>query len=231
MSNPPPVVRPTFLACGDSITQYGFHPGGWVEQLHHSVDPKGLADVKNRGFAGYTTRWFCQQILPSIHVEPNRCNLATICFGANDSVLPNNPIQYSYQHVPLDEFNQNLETIIDAVSAHSKIVLLTPPPNDGLKHQQFKGNEPLRRRLEYTSLYADAVVKLGQTKNLVTIDLFTSMQRESDWSTRFFYDGLHLTAAGNDFVFTQIIQALPTFQQDCTDPWTYWKEWCLANLS
>jgi len=49
--------RPEFLLIGDSITQQGFGPDGcWGALLANEWTR--CADVVNRGFSGYNTRWY-----------------------------------------------------------------------------------------------------------------------------------------------------------------------------
>ncbi|KAH8051262.1 hypothetical protein JL721_11161 [Aureococcus anophagefferens] len=47
--------RPAIVLLGDSLTQYGFGPEGWASRLAHRYQRR--ADVLNRGYSGYTSRW------------------------------------------------------------------------------------------------------------------------------------------------------------------------------
>ena len=60
------------------------------------------------------------------------------------------------------------------------------------------------RTNEYTKSYAAAVVELGKELQVPVVDLWTSMQTQPDWQTAFLCDGLHLTQAGNSFVYEQL---------------------------
>lgn len=222
-------MNPTFLFCGDSITEYGLRMNGWGHKLIDYMYPKRTPDIINRAFAGYNTQWWCQQILPTLEIRPDCYNLTIICFGTNDSVLPNNPKPYSYQHVDIHEYRKNLESIIAKIKPNSKIVLLTPPANDGEKYQKIKCGEPIRRRLDYTKLYVDVILEIGCNKNLPAVDIFTCMQTEPNWSDRFLSDGIHLTPEGNQFVFNKIIEVVPAFQMNEPDPFLYWKQLCLES--
>lgn len=81
-------MRPTFVCFGDSITQRGFAPG-WTGMLADAYQRK--ADVVNRGYSGYNTRW-ALQLLPRVFPEPlpggEPPALVTLFFGANDAALP-----------------------------------------------------------------------------------------------------------------------------------------------
>lgn len=60
------------------------------------------------------------------------------------------------------------------------------------------------RTNEYTKSYAAAVVELGKELQVPVVDLWTSMQTQPDWQTDLLCDGLHLTPAGNSFVYEQL---------------------------
>ena len=60
------------------------------------------------------------------------------------------------------------------------------------------------RTNDFTKNYAAAVVQLGQELNIPVVDLWSSMQAQPDWQTAFLSDGLHLTPAGNSFVYAQL---------------------------
>lgn len=64
------------------------------------------------------------------------------------------------------------------------------------------------RNNEYTQRYAAAVVQLGQELKLPAVDLWSSMQAQPDWQSSFLCDGLHLTSAGNSFVYDQLQSAI-----------------------
>ena len=49
------LARSTIVLFGDSLTQRGFEPEGWAAALAHYYGRR--ADVYNRGYGGYNTRW------------------------------------------------------------------------------------------------------------------------------------------------------------------------------
>ena len=82
------MMRPTFVGFGDSITQRGFAPGGWLSLLADTYVRR--ADVVNRGYSGYNSRWALPLLdrafpLGAAAAPPA---LATVWFGANDAALP-----------------------------------------------------------------------------------------------------------------------------------------------
>ena len=91
---PSPVSR-QFVTFGDSITQRGFSPG-WTGTLADTYQRR--ADIINRGYSGYNTRW-ALHLLPHIFplpptnaaaaaAAPPPPRLVTVWFGANDAALP-----------------------------------------------------------------------------------------------------------------------------------------------
>lgn len=81
------MLRPKFLLFGDSITQKSFSVGGWGAALTDAYQRK--ADVLNRGYSGYNSRWALQlldRVLPE--EVPGEIVLSTVFFGANDAALP-----------------------------------------------------------------------------------------------------------------------------------------------
>ena len=96
-----------FVLIGDSNTQFGFsREGYWVSELANLLQRK--CDVINRGFSGYNTTHL-KSILPTIMSEfdvDDVCGV-TIMVGSNDSA--NNDIQ----HIPLEEYGENIRAMID----------------------------------------------------------------------------------------------------------------------
>ncbi|KAL9274762.1 GDSL esterase/lipase-like protein [Drosera capensis] len=143
-------MRPQIILFGDSITEQSFRVGGgWGAAL--SDNYSRMADVLNRGYGGYNTRWalfLLHHIFPLGSAKPPIA--ATIFFGANDAALPGRSSERQY--VPVDEYKENLRKIIQHLKDCSPtmlVILITPPPvdeegrmeyaNDGL-HLTPEGN-------------------------------------------------------------------------------------------
>ena len=88
------------MLLGDSLTQFGFSPGGWAGRLANRYQRR--ADVLNRGYSGYNTRWILEHVRRDTGVVPGggATKLVTCFFGANDASLPEHNLR---QHVPLEE--------------------------------------------------------------------------------------------------------------------------------
>ena len=85
-----------FVLFGDSITQGSFSVGGWGARLADHYARR--ADVLNRGYSGYNTRWALEllpHVLPAAPAPATPPTLVTVFFGANDSACPTRPARGS----------------------------------------------------------------------------------------------------------------------------------------
>lgn len=103
--------------------------------------------------------------------------------GANDAVLPYSPTS---QHVPIDEYKENLVKIINHPRIKEdkpKILLVTPPPVDELKHAILdrEGGYPSTRRTSATTAsYAEKVREVvRENPGVVLIDLWKAIMDEA----------------------------------------------------
>jgi lysophospholipase L1-like esterase len=104
-----------------------------------------------------------------------------VFFGANDASLPATNFR---QHVPLGEFSQNLETIVETLRSQfpqAEILLITPPPIDEgvLSAGRLAGT----RSNASAGEYAAAVVAAGSKLSAPVVDLWTSMQAAAPMTT------------------------------------------------
>jgi len=101
--------RASVVLFGDSLTQRGWGEGGWCSSVAHLFQRR--ADVYNRGYGGYNSRW-ARYLLPHLFPLPggnptSKHFLVVVWFGANDAALPSeNP------HVPLEEYAENVRAIL-----------------------------------------------------------------------------------------------------------------------
>ena len=177
-----------------------------------------------RGYSGYNSRW-ALDVLKFGLLTPNNPDLysmATIFFGANDAVLSDES-----QHCPLDEYKQNISSMVDILREHNsriELILITPGTVD---HSRWDSRHP-----DQVSQYADAVRDVGVDKNVPVVDLWKD-EIAFDLSTDF-DDGLHLSPSGNAKVFDGVIQAIQnSYPQSIPDEhqlhFPDWKE--LKNVS
>ena len=214
--------RPQLILFGDSITQQSFRPGGWGARLADHY--QRTADVVLRGYSGYTSRW-CLQLLstlfPSNRPAPA---LVTVLLGANDANLPpplrGQPAEASRQHVPLDEYRDNLRQIVQTIKSSgdgsTRILLITPPPCDAKAWQESmerQGKAPMgaqpNRESSVTAKYAAYCMSVGEAMEVATLDLHSLMCNAPDTDYRtLLEDGLHPNNAGEEHIFKLILGAI-----------------------
>ncbi|KAF0692860.1 Aste57867_16106 [Aphanomyces stellatus] len=193
---------PNFVFVGDSITELAVHPElNGFQNLFQGLYVR-RADMINRGNGGWTSRqWLAA--LPTLLAERSaKPPLLTLLFlGANDACF-----EGCSQFVPLDEYVSNLATMVKAVrqTFNSRVLLVTPPPvDDKSKWNQTRSNAN-------TGKYAAAVVALGRSLQVPSVDLWTALQPNI---STIFFDGLHPNVVGNAALFNlmraRIAEALP----------------------
>ena len=162
-----------FLLLGDSITEQSldFDNGGWALRLLSSYRRK--ADIIPRGFSGYNTRWILKYLKEqqqskidnksssassssNVGIDTSNLDLAVIFLGANDAAE-----EECYQHVPLDEYKENLKQLCILVNA-PRVILITPPPYSAVKYMETMGFPRSTRTDERTMQYAQAVVDVAK---------------------------------------------------------------------
>ncbi|OIV97138.1 hypothetical protein TanjilG_00167 [Lupinus angustifolius] len=211
-------MRPKIYLFGDSITEDSFSEGGWGASLANHFSR--TVDVVLRGYSGYNTRWVLKvldRVFPATQSGDGGIDGApiavTVFFGANDASLPD---RYSgFQHVPLDEFKQNLHSIVSFIKKQwptTVVLLITPPPidEDGrIKHPYAENPEGLPERTnEAAGEYARACITVAGECGIPVIDLWRKMQQCPSWRKDFLWDGLHLTRRGNQVVFEEVVKKL-----------------------
>lgn len=208
-------MRPKIYLFGDSITEASFADGGWGASLAHHFSRR--VDFLVRGYSGYNTRWALKVLdkvfPPEKEVTDGSPVAVTVFFGANDACLPDR--SGSFQHVPIDEYKNNLSSIISSLKKRwpgTNIILITPPPIDEdarLLHPYVEDPSGLSERTnEAAGAYAKACVAIARQCGIQVVDLWTKMQQFPNWKNAYLSDGLHLTQDGNKIVFEEVIQKL-----------------------
>mmetsp|Transcript_24252 Transcript_24252/g.36377 ORF Transcript_24252/g.36377 Transcript_24252/m.36377 type:complete len:264 (-) Transcript_24252:56-847(-) len=205
--------RANVILFGDSITQQSFRLGGWGARLANYYSRR--ADVLNRGNSGYNTDWSLLCLESTFEKGSTAPILVTVFLGANDASDEKENFQ---QHVPLGRYKTNLKKIVDHIKSVYNpcpaIILIAPPPIEetqrlAYQKQRYKesASGKLERTLELSKQYASACESVGKEVKLPVINLWKSMMEEKDIKP-FFWDGLHLTAKGNEFVYNMIIKTI-----------------------
>jgi lysophospholipase L1-like esterase len=204
-------IRPAIVLFGDSITQFGFGVDGglgWVSLL--SSDYTRRADVLNRGFSGYNTN-HALDLVPRVFGQPHDDGIlfCTIFFGANDAALPGEP-----QHVPLDQYEENLEQLVDKIRTTMQsptdfpIIFLTPPPVYEPQWAAFLNVDKSDRDNAVTRAYGERVKKVAAKYNCTVVDSWELLQGDSDDRKKYLSDGLHLNEDGNRLIHKGLMDAI-----------------------
>ncbi|WVR07609.1 hypothetical protein IAU60_004651 [Kwoniella sp. DSM 27419] len=226
-------LNDALIILGDSLTSRQEVP--W--NLHHCFSDayRGKLDVLNRGYGGWNTAWI-RQLFPKIFAKKEDAGdkpavrLVTIWLGTNDSVIPGEK-----QHVPLDEFEANMNFFLDSLTSTSSpyatahlpealnIVLITPTIYDPNTWESDLPAEKKSRRLDHTRKYKDAVLKLGKEWKskekhgsgwkIETIDLWEAIVTANKGSEdtnmdHWFNDGLHFTTAAYGILFDKLTKVI-----------------------
>lgn len=189
-----------FILIGDSLIEYGYtEEGKWVSMLSNLLIRR--CDVINRGFAGYNSDDIVSR-LEKILKEFSLASVWKVCIliGSNDSC----PSFYQ-QHVSLDAYKQNLETMIDTIVFKwgldkQDLLIITPP----LKwHAGIK--EPFAQPV---TDYANVCVELARKFSLCCVDLNKAMIEYGEDYNELLEDGLHFSKKGSELVMKCLYDAI-----------------------
>lgn len=168
------------LLIGDSVIQFG---QGWVSLLAQRVTR--VADIINRGFSGYNTRWY-RCIIQQIMSEwpPSTISCVILSFGMIDSALSDCPTR---QHVPFNEFKENLSGIIQTINCHGvpsdRIIIIGPPFFDSKRFKSHRESmvhaRRIMRRGKETVLYHKGAKKVAKTNDIDFVDLYNVFKEKT----------------------------------------------------
>ena len=217
------------ILLGDSITEQAFSSAGcWGSLLANQF--RRRADVINRGFSGYNTRWLLAHL--DTILEPHTvaggqpavtaATAVVIFLGANAAArLP------SFQHVPVEEYGANLVSLVQRVreklnigSNSRNVILVTPPPFHERSWLLVKGCATSDRTALVTQQYAQRAVRAAVDADCGLVDLhslfLSAAEGSPDKTAMFLDDGLHLNVAGAALVYKALVLALYDFLPPAT---------------
>jgi inosine-uridine nucleoside N-ribohydrolase/lysophospholipase L1-like esterase len=215
----PPLLQGVtrIVTLGDSITQGGGRPGGYVWLLDRYLDavyPSAPVEIVNAGISGHKAT--DMQARFERDVLAARPQLVTISVGVNDvwhafrdfKTRTDYPDGRLPNGVPLPLYVEKVEAMIVAAKAAGiRVVLLTPTPI----HEDPASPENAR-----LAGYVKALTALGAKHQATVVDLNTAMtraiaahQREAGRRVNVLTtDGVHLNPAGNQLVAWTILRGL-----------------------
>ena len=164
-----------------------------------------------RGFGGYNTRW-ALKVMDDIFPEKfdrrlNKHYLTIIMFGTNDSAIEERTSEFQTSaYVPLEEYEKNMETIINRAKKCSKhVIVLAPPAMDEqgrlIYQVEMYGDKAfarLDRSNEELQKYGMACKRACRKCVVPCEDMFVAFEHETKG---YFTDGIHFNAKGQERVW------------------------------
>ena len=142
--------------------------------------------------------------------NPDELAAVTIFLGANDCALPESP-----QHVPIDEFKQNIIVMVNKLESHkipkNKVVLITPPiyfQSRFAEYRRSQGDEvPPLRANEQPKLYAHALNEVGKELGVSVVDTYSAFEADGRGEA-LFNDGLHFSPIGAELMYNLVVNEI-----------------------
>ncbi|KAI1307928.1 Isoamyl acetate-hydrolyzing esterase 1 -like protein [Halotydeus destructor] len=186
---------------GSSTTQYSYSTDGqWAALLADRL--QRVADVLNRGFGGYNSRW-ALLMLPKLFPETfsfDDVSCFVIFIGSNDSTKSS----ATGQAVPIEEYMANMAAIVqylvDRGLPRDKIILVTPQKTF---EEKWPYPSAFGRDDATTARYAAACAEVGQVLQVDVVDLY-KIFADSDKGEQLVTDGVHFTAQGSELLFNDL---------------------------
>jgi lysophospholipase L1-like esterase len=190
---------------GDSITQFGEGPTGYVSLIADALEQQGKKiEVIPAGVSGNTSKDMLARL--DKDVLSKKPDWMTLSCGVND-------VWHGMNGVPLDQYQQNITSIVDqATAAGIKVVILT---STMITEDQAA---PFNQKL---IAYNDFLHTLATQKHLLVADLNADMQaalaqQKAAMPTLkgivLTIDGVHMNGLGNEMMAAGVLKAF-----GCTD--------------
>ena len=186
---------------GDSITQFGTSPSGYVTLVEMALKDIGKPIVViPAGVSGNTSKDMIARLQKD--VLDKKPDWMTLSCGVND-------VWHGAGGVELDPYEQNITSMVDqATAAGIKVVLLT---------STMIGEDQPNPNNQKLTAYNDFLRKLATERHLSLVDLNAAMQdelaKQKAAATGFkgYYitvDGVHMNCLGNQMMAEGILKAM-----------------------
>jgi len=183
---------------GDSITQGGMGPMGYVSLVIHGLNTAGVtATAIGAGISGHKSNQMLERV--DRDVIAKKPDWMTLSCGVND-------VWHGAAGVPLDKYKTNITAIVDkAQAAGIKVVILT-----ATMITEDAGSPNNRKLAEYN----DFLRELAKEKKCLLADLNVDMQAAVVAGSKekrgniLTTDGVHMNAAGNQMMAAGILRTL-----------------------
>lgn len=194
------------VTLGDSITQGGARPGGYVwlmDQYLQVLYPKQKIEIVNAGISGHKSNDMLARFQRD--VLDKKPDLVTISVGINDvwhGFTPEHPAGYGPRRVKLEDYNSNVEAMLQAAhKAGVDVVMFTTTT--------FEDQPESIRNLRvshYNRALRDLATKYGYRLADQNVAFHTAWARNP--SARLTTDQVHLNGPGNELMARTALLAL-----------------------
>jgi lysophospholipase L1-like esterase len=206
------------ILIGDSHTEWGYGNNngignvGWAGLVSNQLIRK--ADVVNRGFSGYNTKWI-RMMLPELLSEfaPKNYVGAVVFLGTNDAT-----VNGTLTHVSLADYAHNLKNITQTLTRYGitkeRIIIIAPPKiNDNVWAEFLKrvvNPNAVNTYFDHNvAQYAAVAVRVASQIKVHSVNLYELLNKTSDWQT-YLVDGLHLNQKGNVLLYNALKPIIQT---------------------
>ncbi|MCX6358607.1 MAG: SGNH/GDSL hydrolase family protein [Armatimonadetes bacterium] len=201
----PPALRgvKTIVCLGDSITQQGEAPGGYVWLVRRALQaiyPEQGIEVVNAGISGHKSNDMLARF--DRDVLAKKPDLVTISVGVNDvwhGFYDNHPLGDGPRGVPLADYRRNVEEMVTrAMKAGVRVVILsTTVINEARETPENAKLAGYNAALRQISRKCGARFVDYQNSFRTVIDAFRAAGPRDNLLTT---DGVHMNAAGNSLM-------------------------------
>lgn len=214
----PPALRGVnrIVCLGDSITQAGEGPGGYVwllreylKKIYPGVGSAGDIEVVNAGISGHRSSEMVARF--ERDVLDRKPDLVTISVGVNDvwhGFYDNHPQGDGPRGVPLDKYRANVEDMVTrAIKQHARVVILSTT----VIHEELDRPENAKL-VSYNAALRDIARKHGAV--FVDLqkpfkDLISTYRKETGARDLLLtVDGVHMNGLGNKVMADTLLSGL-----------------------
>jgi lysophospholipase L1-like esterase len=185
------------VTLGDSITEGGGRPGGYVWLIDHALQvlyPDRKIEVVNAGVSGHKSNDMLARFQRD--VLDKKPDLVTISVGINDvwhGFTPEHPAGYGPKRVSPEDYRRNVAAMIEAAKkAGAKVVLFTTTIFE---------DEPESARNLRVALYNDELRDLAKAYGVTLADqnlaFMKAWARNRPQNVRLTSDQVHMAAPGD----------------------------------
>lgn len=204
------------VCLGDSITQGGEGPGGYVWLLRHylkalypATNGDGQIEVVNAGISGHRSNDMLARYQKD--VLDHKPDLVTISVGVNDvwhGFYDNHPQGDGPRGIPIDQYRKNVEEMVSlAEKSGAKVAILSTT----VIHEDLEGPENAK-----LTIYNAALKEIARKHRALFIDfqkpfkdMITAYRRETGARDLLLtVDGVHMNALGNKVMAYTILNGL-----------------------